>query len=115
MSLEDLQKKRIENAAEDFLKKRRLPQELRTKLDFGYRIVGQSVELFEIRPQWRDPGIIQEIPFAKATFVKTKKNWNVFWMRADLKWHVYEPHAHMKTIDEFFNVVHEDENCCFFG
>ena len=48
---------------------------------------GQSIELFEIRPQWDKPKIKQEYPFAKATFVRAKGRWKIYWKRADLKWH----------------------------
>ncbi|WP_404397002.1 DUF3024 domain-containing protein [Idiomarina loihiensis] len=36
-------------------------------------------------------------------------------MRSDLKWHAYEPKSQVKTIDQVFKVVSEDEFCCFFG
>ncbi|MGH8716972.1 MAG: DUF3024 domain-containing protein [Burkholderiales bacterium] len=30
-------------------------------------------------------------PVAKATYVKAQDVWKVFWQRADLKWHRYDP------------------------
>lgn len=115
MSFDDLQKRRIENAAAQFMSKNRPLPEIRSQVDFGYKVTGLSVELFEIRPRWKDPDTIMEIPFAKSTFVKSRNKWKIFWHRADMKWHGYEPHPEAQTIEEFFNVVNEDALCCFFG
>jgi hypothetical protein len=37
------------------MKQRRPPPSVRQKLDLGFRVTGQSVESFEIRPAWRGP------------------------------------------------------------
>lgn len=115
MALNDIEWKRIEKAVGAFIEKRRPPLHIRSKLDFGFRIFGQSVELFEIRPQWDRPEIKRENSFAKATFVRTQGVWKVYWMRADLKWHSYEPAPEVAAIDEFLAVVQKDEYGCFFG
>lgn len=115
MAFNDLQKKRIEKALEGFLAKRRPAPHIRPKLDLGYRITGLSVELFEIRPQWDDPSIIREQPFAKATFVKSRNVWKILWQRADLKWHGYEPMPAVSSIENFLAIVDKDQYACFFG
>ena len=66
---------------------------------------GQSIEIFEIRPDCKDASVRQELPVAKATFVRTKGTWKVFWMRADLRWHSYEPKAEVNTLKEFLGAV----------
>ena len=115
MPFNDLEKKRIENALDKFLAKRRPPPHIRKDLDFSYRVSGQSIELLEIRPQWDDPSIIHQRPFAKATYVRAQDCWKVFWMRASLKWQGYEPNATVATIDEFLSVVDRDQHGCFWG
>ncbi|MGO9444504.1 MAG: DUF3024 domain-containing protein [Thiobacillaceae bacterium] len=115
MVFNDLDRKRIEKAMDGFLAKRRPPPHIRPELDLGYRLIDQSIELFEIRPQWNDRSIIREYPFAKATYVRTQKLWKVFWQRADLKWHGYEPVPRVKSIDEFLAIVDADQYACFFG
>ncbi|MDF1537008.1 MAG: DUF3024 domain-containing protein [bacterium] len=95
--------------------KRRPPAHIRDKLDIGYRIDGQSVEIFEIRPVWNDPSKKIEPSIAKATYVKSKNQLKVYWMRADLKWHGYQPCPEVKTLDEFLRVVDEDQYGCFWG
>lgn len=40
---------------EAYLEKHLPAPHIRPELDLGYRIRGQSVEIFEIRPVWRRP------------------------------------------------------------
>jgi hypothetical protein len=115
MALSELETKTIEKALAAFLEKRRPPISIRSKLDLGYRISGQSVELFEIRPKWDNPEIILEHAFSKTTYVRTQKVWKIFWMRADLKWHKYDPAPEANSIEKFLDVVDQDEYGCFWG
>src|SRR5689334_20056312 len=95
--------------------RRRPPPPIRPQLDLGYRLTGRRGGLFEIRPHWDGKSERLETPVAKATFVRTKNVWRVYWMRQDLRWHVYEPNAEARSLDEFLAVVDRDEHCCFFG
>jgi hypothetical protein len=115
MALSEFEKKRIERALAVFLEKRRPPPHVRPELDIGFRVTGQSVELFEIRPRWDKPSEKMEKPIAKATYVKTAEIWKVYWMRADLKWHSYQPVPKVGSIEKFLELVHEDRHACFFG
>lgn len=115
MAFSEFEQKKIEKALAGFLAKRRPAPHIRPELDFGYSLAGQSIELFEIRPQWDDPTRIRKHPFAKATYVKTRNVWKVFWQRADLKWHGYQPTLTVPTIEKFLEVVDADECGCFFG
>lgn len=115
MALSEFEKKKLEKAAEEFLAIKRPPPHIRSQLDIGYRIAGQSVEVFELRPYYLDESQILEHAVAKATYVKSRKLWKVYWQRADLKWHSYEPVATVKTIEEFFEAVMDDPYGCFWG
>jgi len=100
---------------ENFLEKRRPPEELRKRLDLGYKIQGESIFILEIRPALKNSGRVIEHEVAKATFVKSREHWKIFWKHADLKWHAYEPSPTAKSIEEFMNVVIEDNQGCFWG
>ena len=115
MALSELELKRCEKALAQFLKHRRPPPHIRDQLDISYKISGHSVEIVEIRPDRQDRTKKMETPVAKATFVRTKGHWKVFWMRRDLKWHGYETDSEIKTLRAFLNVVDRDEYGCFFG
>lgn len=115
MSFNDLETQAIKNAVESIFMVRRPPLNIRAKLDFGYRITNQSVELFEIRPHWQDATQQIEHGIAKLTYVKSKKHWKLYWMRQDLKWHSYPPLAQSDQLTNLLNEVMHDEHGCFFG
>jgi len=98
-----------------FIERIRPPAHIRDQLDFIYRLEKQSVEIFEVRPLWRNPKEKTEQPVAKATFKKIQEIWKVYWHRADGKWHRYEPKAEVKTLSQFLSVIEKDEYGCFFG
>ena len=37
---------------------------------------------------------------AKATYVRARGVWRVFWQRRDLKWHSYEPQPEVESVEE---------------
>ena len=115
MALSEFERKRCERIIGAFINARRPSPHIRDKLDLGFRVADQSVEIFEIRPEWQNPKQKMEHLVAKATFVRTQNLWRVFWMRSDLKWHGYEPNAVVRSLEAFLAVVDRDEYCCFFG
>jgi hypothetical protein len=115
MTLSEFEIKRCEKLVGQYVENRRPPAHIRNELDLDFRIKEQSVEIFEIRPAWREPSIKIESPVAKATYVKTQQIWKVYWQRADLKWHRYDPDPEVKTIEQFLEVVERDEYGCFYG
>lgn len=100
---------------ENYIAKVRPQPEIRHQLDIGYEIKDQSVTIHEIRPAFRNPKVIETYGFAKATFVKDKNIWKVFWLRADLKWHSYKPKPTVRHLTDFLKLVDEDEHHCFKG
>ncbi len=115
MPLTELERKRYEKAVSKFIEARRPPPHVRPKLDLSYRLEGQSVEIFEVRPDYLNPSETIENSVAKATYVKRAEEWRIYWQRADLKWHRYEPYPTVSSIEEFLALVDEDAYCCFFG
>lgn len=114
MALSEFEKKKCEKLVREFVEKRRPPSHVRKELDLGFRVKGQSVEIFEIRPLWRQPEKTIEEAVAKSTYVKTQKGWKVYWQRADLKWHRYDPNPEVDSLEEFLDIVDRDEYACFF-
>ena len=116
MALSEFELARVQRAMDALMQLRRPPPHVRQKLDVGFRVTGQSVEIFEIRPPWRGPADEKhELAVAKATYVRTRGVWRVFWQRRDLKWHGYEARPEVNSIDEFAGLVAEDVHACFFG
>ena len=115
MAFTELELKRYHKTLEQYVETRRPPPHIRPKLDLAYRITGQSVEIFEVRPAITGPNPTIEEPVAKATYVRRAQEWRVYWQRADLNWHRYEPVPDVRSLDEFLSLIEEDEHCCFYG
>lgn len=115
MALSEFEIKRVQKLASEYVDEHRPPAHVRSELDIGYRISGQSLELFEIRPRWDNPSVILEHDFAKTTFIKKSRSWKIYWLRQDLKWHSYEPLPEVMSLEEFLAVVSEDAQACFHG
>ncbi len=115
MTLSEFDTKRCEKLVAQFIEKRRPPPHVRADVDLSFRIDRQSVEIFEVRPNWRDKTKLQEHSTAMATYNNSKRNWKVFWRRADLKWHSYIPNPEVASIEDFLAIVQKDEHGCFFG
>ena len=116
MAFSELEARRVEKATDAYIQQRRPPPDIRPELDIGFRITAQSVEIFEVRPVWRGaPGEKMENPVAKATYIKSRELWKVYWMRADLKWHSYAPTPSVGTLTGFFELVESDPHACFWG
>jgi hypothetical protein len=115
MALTELETARARKILGEFIDRRRPPPHIRHELDLGYRVKGQSVELFEVRAAWDRPGEKIERPIAKATFVRTQNVWRIHWQRADLKWHVYDPFPVAGGLRDFLSKVERDPHGCFWG
>lgn len=100
---------------ENFIGRRRPPVELRTKLDLNYKIDNQSIIIFEKRVVWNNPEKYIESPIAKTTFIRNKGHWKIFWLRANLKWYIYEPMPTVKKLEKFIETVDQDKCGCFWG
>jgi len=105
----------VEKQIMEFVESLRPEESIRSELDIGYRITGQSFEIFEIRPRWKQPNITQEISVAKATYVKSKNIWKLYWKRADLKWHRYDSLSDTKYLQDILKEIGKDPFCCFWG
>ena len=115
MALSESEAKHCEKVVGHFIERARPPASLRAEVDLSFRMVGQSVELFEVRRHWRKPGGSMEVPVAKATFDRGGGNWQVFWRPCDLRWHSYEPTPRVPTIAAFLALVEQEAHACFYG
>lgn len=105
----------IQKIMDKFIAEMRPPVAKRAQLDIGYKIEAQSIFIVEIRPQWNDPTIIREFPFAKATFVRTQNHWKIFWLRSTGNWQGCSPMQEVLLLSSFTEIVKEDAHHCFWG
>ncbi len=115
MALEFENEIEIIEVMEGYLINARPPEEIRDELDINYKIEGQNIVVFEIRPVWNNPNIKMECNIAKTTFVKNENTWKIFWFMSDMKWHGYKPTPKVNSLKEFVKIIEEDKHGCFWG
>lgn len=89
--------------------------EIREKVDIGYSYDKNVIILFEIRPQWDNPKKKEQFEFAKIRYYKSRKEWNLYWMRANGKWELYEPFSMATHLSKIIEIIKEDKHGCFYG
>ena len=114
MAFSELELMKIEKVVGTYCRDR-VPAHHWDKLRMAYRVNGHDVVVFEVRPDWQDPTRTMEEPIAKFKFVRASGEWRLFWMRADLKWHKYEPFPASSRLEKLVEAVDQDRYCCFFG
>lgn len=105
----------LETLETEFWIHRRPPLHLRDKIREGQRIEKQDIILYFQRPAFQRPGEWIEESIAKIRYVRTQDVWKLYWQRADMNWHRYEPCPEAAALSEALAVINEDAYCCFFG
>tara|TARA_Y100000588_G_scaffold237705_1_gene251421 strand:- start:230 stop:577 length:348 start_codon:yes stop_codon:yes gene_type:complete len=115
MAFSETEQQRYRKVVEKYLDSCRPPEEIRNQLDIGYRLEGQVIEIFEIRPKWNDPSEKMECPVAKVKYYKSRDAWKIYWMKSDQKWHSYEPVPEIQLLEAFLEILEDDTYGCFWG
>ncbi|MBU1220433.1 DUF3024 domain-containing protein [Myxococcota bacterium] len=105
---------KIQSLMDEFIARRRPPEDIRNLVDLFYRIENQSVVIIEKRQRY-DCDEYYDFPIAKATYIESRKQWKIFWMRSDEKWHGYKPLEYCRYLSKFIKTVDEDKYHCFWG
>lgn len=115
MAFDELTLQRIERAVGGLCRSRTNPK-FADQLRFEYEISGHAVSVYEIRPDWRDASQETKMGIARFRHIKTRGEWRLYWMRQDLKWHLYDPDVSISTqLESLVSVVEQDEWRAFFG
>jgi len=116
MAFTEKELKQWEPMIATFVEEERPPEKVRSQVDLDYSIDidDQSIEIFEIRstPFKNEK---TEFPIAKTKWVRRQRVWKVYWQRADMKWHKYDPLPEVKTLEKFIEELKEDPKACFWG
>jgi hypothetical protein len=115
MAFSELELKRIDASVGDLCRRISLPEHA-DLLRFACDIEGHAVSIIEERPPWRGgPGPWTRHGIARFRFFRSRGVWQPYWMRADLKWHLYEPVAPTRNLERLVKVVEQDQYGAFFG
>jgi len=114
MAFTEIDLKLIENTVGKMCE-RRSPPHLRDEIRLTYDIKNHAVEVYEERPGWKNRNKWTRMGIAKFKYVRSAKRWNLYWMRQDLKWHLYGPLSESRTIEKLVAEVDGDPYGAFFG
>ena len=84
MAFTEVELRRIEQTVGQLCRKRS-PVHLRSQVRLEYSVKGHDVVIYERRPRWDNPQEWTDSPVAKLKFVRTAKQWRLYWQRANLK------------------------------
>ena len=114
MAVSELELKLIDRTV-GTLCRRLSPPQLADQLHVIYEVDGHNVCIFEERPPWRATGAWTHHGVAKFRYYRSRRQWQLHWMRRDLKWHLYEPAEATADLAALVAVVDEDTYGAFFG
>ena len=114
MAFSEIELKNIENTVGKMCK-RRSPIDLSDELRTVYLVKGHDVTVYEERPRWSKPQEWTSEGIARFKYDRKQNIWKLYWMRQDLKWHLYEPFPESTTIETLVVEVDKDPHGAFFG
>ncbi|EIN5608930.1 DUF3024 domain-containing protein [Salmonella enterica] len=113
MAFTDLEYQAVKKEVHQFIESIRPPEHIRNELDIVYSINDQTIDIGEQRPVWQGkPGETSDLPSARIKYIRSLDRWKIYWMRKDMRWHLYDT---AETLTEALEVVMVDQDCCFFG
>ncbi len=115
MAFSELELKRIDRAVGG-LCRRSTPAAHSDELRFVYETDGHAVTIWEERPPWDgSPGDWSRMGVARFRYFRSRDEWQLYWMRRDLKWHVFDEVEPTPDLGQLVKVVGENWYGCFFG
>jgi hypothetical protein len=114
VAFDELDLKRIDRTVGELCRKCSPPEhadELRTV----YEVEGHSVTMYEERPPWDGVGEWTRGGIARFRFNRSRRQWRLYWMRQDLRWHLYDPDETPADLASLVAMVEADKYGAFFG
>lgn len=113
MAFNNIEFNAIKMEVKQFVESIRPPVHISSELDIVYSISDQTVDIGQLRPVWRgEPGETHILPNVRIRYVRSQDRWKLYWMRKDLKWHLYSTEL---SLTDALELVRADPDYCFFG
>ena len=114
MAFSQLELKRIDKTVGALCRRVTRPEHA-DQLRFVYEVDGHTVSIYEDRAPWDGAGEWTRMGVARFRYRRTRGSWTLYWMRRDLKWHVYDADAMPADLESLVALVNQDECGAFFG
>ena len=113
MAFNDLEYHAVNKEVKLYVDSVRPPEHIRPELDIVYSITDQTIDIGQLRPVWRgEPGETHILPSARIKYIRSLNRWKLYWMRQDMKWHLYSTEL---SLTDALEVVRIGPDGCFFG
>jgi DUF3024 family protein len=113
MAIPKLERDRVERALAKFCD--RVPEAIRLKLTYEYRIRGNEVILWERRPRFDNRTRFIELSFAKCVYSPAVGGWSLKCSDRHGRWHAYEGFENVANFRDLLREVEADPTGIFFG
>jgi hypothetical protein len=114
VAFSELELKRIDRTVGDLCRRCSSPEHA-DELRVVYDVEGHTVSMYEERPPWRGEGDWTRMGIARFRFFRSRGAWQLYWMRRDLRWHLYDPDEMPTDLAALAAIVEADEYGAFFG
>jgi hypothetical protein len=114
MPLPEFTKKLIETKLIEYCE-RRIPFHARDQVKLIYKIIGDKVSIIETRPYHMNPSVWTETPIAQFRFNHETKNWVLYWMDRNSRWHLYDLVKPSADFEDMLKELDRDPTRIFWG
>lgn len=94
---------------------RRLLAHVQHQTRLGHSIRGNSITLFELRPDFDDPSTWVKSPIAQFRFSPAKGLWSLYWHDRNRRWRLYDDLAATRNFESMLAEVDRDPTSIFWG
>jgi len=114
VAFDELELKRIDRTVGELCRKCS-PPEHADQLRTAYEVEGHSVTMYEERPPWDGVGEWTRRGIARFRYLRSRDEWQLYWLRQDLRWHLYDPDEMPADLASLVALVAVDKYGAFFG
>lgn len=114
MALQQITRKLVEKKLSEFYDKK-IPEHARSQVHLKYVIRGNSVTLFEERPDFIDKNIWIDSKVAQFRYNPKDNQWTLYYADRNSKWNEYWDLDPNTDFDVLLQEVEEDPTCIFWG
>ncbi len=114
MQLPDIQRKLVEEQVGKFCDER-FPSHVKSQLQVGYNIRGNTVTIIEKRISYKNPDEWIHIPIAQIRYNAKDSSWLLCCADRNGRWHDYEELKADKSLDRLLRELGDDPSGIFWG
>jgi hypothetical protein len=114
MSLPQFVRELVERKLSEYCENK-IPEHARSQIRLKHKVRGNSVTLFEERPDFIDKNTWIEITVAQFRYHPSNKKWSLYYRDRNSRWHEYWDIDSDPDLDVLLQEVNEDPTGIFWG